>query len=253
MSTGIESAMNVLIQSKLDQIIQKHSLNEEINVDTLKELCKFNSNEISRIMSTTFRPSNRIKRPQSGYFVYLNKNRDKITEIINADNKQTWLDTNSSIPDDGSKPWALKGKDKVTLVTKWAGNNWKNIMTEEEKQPYLEKAAILKQEYDLAKQNCTDNFTSEPFVKRGRGRPKGSKNKKTKHMELEDSNISIPSITPSPSIEPNTNEEEDEIVKVTKFNFEDKDYLLDSKSGDVYNSSTQDIIGKYDGSTIVFN
>ena len=105
----------------------------------------------------------------------------------------------------------------------------------------------------LAKQNSSDNVLSEPVVKRGRGRPKGSKNKKTKNMESEDSIMSTPSVTPSPSIESNKEEEEDDVVKVKKFNFEGKDYLLDSKRGDVYDSSTQDIIGKYDGSTIVFN
>lgn len=255
-ATTIELMMNDLIQSRLDQINQEHSINGEINVEKLKELCKFNSGDISRIISSSTRTTNKIKRPQSGYFLYLNDNRDKITEVINSQRKAEWESEHGSIPSDGSQPWTLKGKDKVTLVTKWAGTNWKENMSEEEKQPYLEKAATLKQEYDLAKQNNTDEVISEPTVKRGRGRPKGSKNKKTKEKEEMSSNTSSPSPSSSPPPSSNSNDntdEDDDVVKVKKFNYNGKDYLLDSKRGDLYDISTQDIIGKYDGTNVTFN
>ena len=45
----------------------------------------------------------------------------------------------------------LQEKDKV-MVTKRAGTEWKENMSDDEKQPF-DQAAILKQEYELKKQN----------------------------------------------------------------------------------------------------
>ena len=122
-------------------------------------------------------------------------------------------------------------------------------MTDEEKEPYLEKAKVLKQEYELKKQNMWPviHENGPPPVKRGRGRPKGSKNKQ------KNSTSSTPPDSPKPVETKSPEVDEEQIVKVTKFNYEGKDYLLDSASGDVYDIQTQDEVGTYDGSNIKFN
>lgn len=247
---NVMDLMNELIQSKLDQLIQEHSGNQDTMVEALQS-CRLSSTEINQILKMNSRPrENKITRPQSGYFLYLNANRASITDTINAERKAEWMKENdiNSIKDNES-PWALQGKDKVTLVTKRAGTEWKERMSQEDKEPYLEQAKVLKQEYELKKQNLGSvvQESGPPPVKRGRGRPKGSKNKKN-------STSSTPPSSPKP-IEakiPEDNEDE-EIVKVSKFNYEGKDYLLDSASGDVYDIKTQDEVGRYDGSKIIFN
>ena len=245
--------LNDLIQSKLDEIIANHSQDGKIEVEKLMKLCSINTTEIIKVINSNNRSSNKPKRPQSGYFLFLNDNRESITETLNTERKDEWVKENSldSISE-GDEPWALQGKDKVTLVTNRAGDMWKNQMSDEEKQPYLEKAATLKQEYDMKKQDMgsINDEPSTPKVKRGRGRPKGSKNKKTIANEN-----SKPKEKKSKSPEPEKVEEEEEesVVKVSKFDYQGKTYLLDSNTGDVYDLETQDEVGTYDGSKINFN
>lgn len=246
--------LNDLIQSKLDEIIANHSEDGKIEVEKLMKLCSINTTEIIKVLNSNNRTGNKPKRPQSGYFLFLNDNRESITETLNSERKEEWLKENSleSISE-GDEPWALQGKDKVTLVTKRAGDMWKNQMSDDEKQPYLEKAATLKQEYDMKKQDMSNSSINDepevPKVKRGRGRPKGSKNKKT--IANEGSKTTKDKPTKSP--EPEPVQEEESVVKVSKFDYQGKTYLLDSSTGDVYDIDTQDEVGTYDGSKINFN
>jgi hypothetical protein len=257
--------LNDLIQSKLDEIISTHSEDGKIEVEKLMKLCSINTNEIIKVLNSNNRTGNKLKRPQSGYFLFLNDSRSQITDTLNSERKDEWLKENSidewlkendidSIDSitEGDKPWTLKGKDKVTLVTKRAGDMWKNHMSDEEKQPYIERAATLKQEYDMKKQDMSNNTINDepdtPKVKRGRGRPKGSKNKKNISNDVSKSKESSP-VPPEPTKE-NT---EESVVKVTKFDYQGKTYLLDSGTGDVYDVDTQDEVGNYDGSTITYN
>ena len=82
-------------------------------------------------------------------------------------------------------------------------------MSDDEKQPFLDQAAILKQEYELKKQNMGSVVQDDgpPPVKRGRGRPKGSKNKKTMYHS--------PPSSPKPQ-ETKESTEEEQIVKVSE-------------------------------------
>ena len=241
-------AMNNLIQSKLDEIIQSHSVDGKINISGLQKLCKLEPRELNSIFSKS--SSRKLKRPQSGYFLYLNDNRKTISDMINNERKEEWLKSNSldSIMDNET-PWEMVGKDKVTLVTKKAGVRWKENITEEEKKPYLDRALILKAEYDLKKQNLGPIDHSEVVTeKRGRGRPKGSKNKNKKDNELTATTSKKSSPSPSP-----VPDEVEETVTVKKLTVNDTLYLLDEKSGDVYDSITQDIIGKFLNGTVVLN
>ncbi|KAJ1694494.1 hypothetical protein LUZ63_011192 [Rhynchospora breviuscula] len=68
--------------------------------------------------------SSKRKRPPTAFFVFMDDFRKEYKEA-NPDNKS------------------------VALVSKEGGEKWKS-MTEEEKKPYIEKAAVLKAEYEKA-------------------------------------------------------------------------------------------------------
>lgn len=115
----------------------------------------------------------------------------------------------------------LVGRDKVTQVSKKAGKIWKE-MSEEEKLPYTEKAEGLKEEYSEV-------------------------------LELSKTlNRNEDSIQNSVSISTN---EKPKVVSIFKHNGET--YLLDKSNGDIYNSETNEIIGKKvenkNGPLIIFN
>ncbi|XP_078176547.1 high-mobility group box 6 isoform X2 [Carex rostrata] len=74
--------------------------------------------------------SSKRKRPPTAFFVFMDDFRKEFKEA-NPDNK------------------------KVALVAKEGGEKWKS-MTEEEKKPYIEKAAELKAEYEKAAEEEND-------------------------------------------------------------------------------------------------
>lgn len=98
----------------------------------------------------------RLKRPQSGYFLWLNANR-------------------SSIKDEYFSDYVLKpGERMVAVITKKAGSIWKDL-DEDEKHPYLDKAKVLKAEWLEAKNQVSENYITVPKSKGKRGRPKKKK------------------------------------------------------------------------------
>ena len=98
----------------------------------------------------------RLKRPQSGYFLWLNANR-------------------SSIKDEYFSDYVLKpGERMVAVITKKAGSIWKDL-DEDEKHPYLDKAKVLKAEWLEAKNQVSENYITVPKLKGKRGRPKKKK------------------------------------------------------------------------------
>ena len=115
----------------------------------------------------------------------------------------------------------LVGRDKVTQVSKKAGTIWKE-MSEEEKLPYTEKAEGLKEEYSEV-------------------------------LELSKTlNRNEDSIQNSVSI---STKEKPKVVSI--FKHKGETYLLDKSNGDIYNSETNEIIGKKvenkNGPLIIFN
>ena len=87
------------------------------------------------------------KRPPSAYMLWLNENRQAIKEKhfpVNEDGEHTY----PSGHDKSRTP--LKGKDKVTLIAKKAGDLWKE-MTNEEKKPYKSEATKLSDAYKTKK------------------------------------------------------------------------------------------------------
>ncbi|KAI0500530.1 hypothetical protein KFK09_018744 [Dendrobium nobile] len=81
------------------------------------------------------RDSNKRKRPPTAFFLYMEDFRKEFKEA-NPDNKS------------------------VALVAKEGGVKWKS-MTDEEKNPYLDKAADLKAEYDKAENDVENEEVKE--------------------------------------------------------------------------------------------
>lgn len=248
--TSVEQTIKSIFNSKREELFKKYCSNGSINItqEQFNQLYSLNDDDIASMLPAPSRT--KLKRPQSGYFLFLNSNRTSITETLNQERKDKWIEDNGESNMENSQ-WELSGKDKVTEVTRRAGKMWKELMSDEEKQPYLDKAAINKQEWEMKKQNSSSIEEVPEKPKKRRGRPPGSKNKKKKSVDE-----SVSSNTSSPSPPPanhDSMEEDDAPIEVSKYLYKGDTYLLDKKSGDVYDISTQDVIGKLVNDEIVFN
>lgn len=208
------------LNNTLKTLLENHSDGNVVNIS--KE-------ELEKLLTPPTRSmSNKPKRPQSGYFLYLNSNREKITEQINSERQAAGLTP-------------LEGKARVTEVTKRAGQLWNESLPDEDKKPYLDQATELKEKYDVDMYNWKTGSNnsvvpdSPPTPKRGRGRPKGSKNKPKDGSTPKKANTTSKESTPEP---------EEEVVRVEKFEHNGTTYLLDKSNGDLYDQETQDIVGK---------
>jgi hypothetical protein len=112
----------------------------------------------------------------------------------------------------------LTGKEKTTEVSKKAGLIWKE-MNDEEKQPYTIKVDKLKENYS----EMIDIW-----------------NTINRNIQSDVAPVNIP-----------TNEPQN--VVVSKFNYNNKTYLINKENGDVYDSETSEIIGSKNGNIIIFN
>lgn len=248
--TSVEQTIKSIFNSKREELFEKYCSNGSINItqDQFNQLYSLSDDDIASMLPSPSR--SKLKRPQSGYFLFLNSNRSSITDTLNQERKDDWIKEHGESNMENS-PWELSGKDKVTEVTRRAGKMWKELMSDEEKQPYLDKAAINKQEWEMKKQNTSsiEEVTEKP--KKRRGRPPGSKNKKKKSVDSDSSNTSTPS--PPPPNNSLDEEDDDAPIEVSKYLYKGDTYLLDKKSGDVYDISTQDVIGKLVNGEVVFN
>lgn len=210
------------------------------------------------------------KRPPSGYFLWLADNRGKIKQTYFSDYEsiENWdLDSKKDYYNAKGLDWkdTLKeGKPKiVALVTSKAGKMWKEISVED-KQDYLDKSEILKDEYsqNIKKFKDTDKSAkktkakkskdtksdgaasasasaseSDKPKKKGRGRPKKVKEE-------------INSVTDSAIKKTeDTNE-----VDVTEEIVNGKTYYLDESSGQLYDPESGDSVGeKLDDGTYKWN
>ena len=207
---------------------------------------------LRNIVDTAERP----KRPASGYFLWLGDNRQKIKDTYFSDYPQIedWgLESKKKYYEDKGLEWKEKytdGKPKiVALVTSKAGIMWKNL-DDSDKQEYLDRSQIIKDEYsqkikqfnDINKSesaskspkvskkatketNATDE--SKPNKKKGRGRPK---------KVVEEVNV-VTDVMVEETVEQNTLDVSEEIVN-------GKSYYLDESSGVLYDPKTEAIVGE---------
>jgi len=224
----VQSAFESLFDKKIEALIidyfDEESGSIKIDNSELKEYLKPNTSDFNeifvakRINTVSKSDSSKPKRAQSGYFLWLNENRGKIKDEYFS---------NYTLKDIVAKDGSNRKEKMVALVTKKAGELWK-LMEDSEKQPYLDKSEELKQEYQIAMQNWRETNHSEepPKPKKKRGRPPKNPNPK--------------------------NEDNDGVVKVKKIEYSGDDYLLDEKSGDVYNME-QELVGSMLDNVINFS
>lgn len=225
----IQSAFESLFDKKIESLIidyyDEESGSIKIDNSSLKEYLKPDNTDFNEIFvakrntTSSKTSSSKPKRAQSGYFLWLNENREKIKNEHFS---------NYVLKDIVAKDGSKRKEKMVALVTKKAGEIWKDL-SDDEKQPFLDKSEELKQEYHIAIQNWKEtNHTDEPpKPKKKRGRP--AKN-------------------PKPELEEDT----DSVVKVKKIEHDGEDYLFDEKSGDVYNME-QELVGSMVDGTLVLN
>ena len=204
--------------------------------------------------------SERPKRPASGYFLWLNANRQKIKETYFSDYDQVknWdMDSKKTYYLEKGLKWkddAKEGKPKiVALVTSKAGIMWK-ALSEEETKEYMDKSLILKDEYSMnikkfneinekvmnkkiKKAPSAVSSSKKDTPKKGRGRP--MKVKKEVNVVTE---VMV------------DKSEDTAELDVTEEIINGKTYYLEEASGQLYDPETGDSVGeKCDDGTYKWN
>jgi hypothetical protein len=180
-----------------------------------------------------------FKRPQSGYFLWLNKERQGIREKYFSDYESIseWdSDTlNKYYTDKELGTPKREGKPKiVALVTTKAGILWKG-MTVEEKEPYMEKAKMLKEEYSKIK-SISDKMEKSKTETKTDTKTKTKTKAKTKQSAYKE------------VVEDNDNDNdedgEDDNVDVEEYEYKDKTYYYDEKNNVFYDPETSKKVAK---------
>ena len=192
-----------------------------------------------------------FKRPQSGYFLWLNKERQGIREKYFSDYesisewdsdtlKKYYTDKELGAPKKEGKPKI------VALVTTKAGILWKG-MTVEEKEPYMEKAKMLKEEYskiksisDKMEKSKTETKTDTKTKTKTKAKTKANTKAKTKQSAykevVEDNGEEV--------VEDNVEDGEDDNVDVEEYEYKDKTYYYDEKNNVFYDPETSKKVAK---------
>ena len=182
----------------------------------------------------------RVKKQMCSYFVWLNDNRKNIEkeyfsdfydiEDWSIDNKKTYYEKKGLNPDKVTKV----GRPRIaSLITSKAGILWKELDVNEKKK-YEELSKKQKPKEEI-------NIQTTQKEKRKRGRPR-----KNKHSN----NVSDAIIDHCNTVNDNTNDEE---IKVEEIVFNGKKYWLDINSFDIYDPTTEEIVGKKNGENIYIN
>jgi hypothetical protein len=222
-------AISSLVDKKIENLISEFQITDSNNgkfsldESTFKEYLNSTNADldehfVSKRTNTKKPSSGKPKRPQSGYFLWLNENRGNIKDEYFG---------NYELKTIKAKDGSTRKEKMVALVTKKAGKLWKEV-SDDIKQPFLDRAEELKQEYKVALDNWKSSGESnvEAKPKKKRGRPK-------KNVEVEEDDSA-------------------EVVKVKKIDYNGIDYLLDESNNDVYNMN-QDLVGKFECNDIIFS
>ena len=182
-----------------------------------------------------------LKRPQSGYFLWLNKERPGIREKYFSDYESISEWDNETLKkyyeDKGLGTPKKEGKPKiVALVTTKAGILWR-VMTDEEKQPFMDKSKMLKEEYskimELKQKTETESEDKEESV---------VNNEEIENEEIENEEIENEEIE---NEETETKEEvDDEDIDVVEYEYKEKIYYHDEKNNVFYDPDTSKKVAK---------
>ena len=172
----------------------------------------------------------KMKRPMSGYFLWLKKERASIREkyFSDYDSIEEWNSENLAKYFSEKELGTPKkeGKPKiVSLVTMKAGKLWKQL-TDEEKKPFLDEANELKKEYNEFKK-IADNY-------------KESVKKETKD---EDNQIAGETDETIENDEADENNEADEMM-VEEYTYKGVVYYYNEEKGEFYNPETGDKVAQ---------
>jgi len=164
-------------------------------------------------------PKEKPKRPQSAFFLWKSKNKvlvlSKVTE---------------------------KGRG---VVASKAAEIW-NTLSDEDKQPFIDEAAKLRETYHSEMSEFNEHIVVENPSSKRPGRPKLSEDEKTKRK----ADRVKSKTTRTPMVEDTSGEDEDMEINVDDFQYDGKEFLIDINSGDIYDPETEDIVGKKVGESV---
>jgi hypothetical protein len=156
--------------------------------------------------------------------------------------------------------WKSKNKDyiksKVTetgrgVIASKAGEIW-NSLDDEEKRPYMEESARLREDYISQMDRYREEvvISKPPSPRKKSGRPKltdeekAAKKANTRSPNVLDTDDSDNANTATGA------DDADEEINVDDFTYDGVDYLIDINSGDIYDPTTEEIVGKKSGNNV---
>lgn len=183
---------------------------------------KINVDNLRSILSSNI-PKSKPKRPQSAFFLWKSRNKDYI---------------NSKVTEKGRGVIASK-----------AAELW-NLMSEEDKAPYNDEVAVLRNEYMrlMAEYREEVVVTNSETPKKSSGRPKLTDEEKAERKAKREKAKQV-----AREVDVNDTEDEDEEINVEDFTYNGVEYLIDVKNGDIYDPDTEEIVGKKVGDTVTIN
>ena len=145
--TAINRAYCTDVEHRFENLIQ-HLENEKIDVDELRNIIVPSSKDFSAMFRAgrgtikNKKDPNAPKKAPSAYMIWLNENRQSITESFEEE---------------------LVGREKVTKVSKKAGEMWQK-MDEDDRKPYEARAKEKADEYKKAKAEYSSENPSKHTV-----------------------------------------------------------------------------------------
>ena len=223
----------------------------------------FDLSDFNRIMSAT-KTNSKPKRPLSGYFLWLKKNRDDITseyfDDFDSTSDEDWTQEKYesyysskglNLPvDKKTKKITIKLGNKpklVSLVTAKAGKIWKT-MNADEKEPFMTESDELQSKYKAEKKvfdsNIDTNTSNEQPKKRGRGRPKKVKDNETTNDSIVNSYDSSGDTSNGDNCDNGDNCEDNDSdsveMDVEEYEHDGKTYYINPNTGDIYDPENED-------------
>ena len=183
------------------------------------------------------------KRPQSAYFIFLNKNRNSIKEEYFNDFADTEDDDWTQEKYEEyyeSKGLELPSKLKlgkkpkiVALVSSKAGAIWRT-MSDEEKTPYEDESQIEKDAYNEKVANYVESDDADepvPAPKKKRGRPKKN--------AVQEETINVNEVDLN---DEHDDDDDNDELEVVQYVHEGKEYYLNESNGDIYDPDNEETV-----------